>query len=172
MVTLGRWQRGSTVAGALALLGSLFMASPAQASTSYEDDVCSSTSNKYCFEIYYNSRGETTGYSYSSCFIANQSIPDHFGYSPNGAVVVRYIFRGGVDKLPNPGCTGAEGSGQALKNNAASVANNECSVSNRVYYNSGYQGTSETFSPGCGSYWPASNLKAELKNENASHKRI
>ncbi|MEE1927535.1 hypothetical protein V1J52_04920 [Streptomyces sp. TRM 70351] len=139
--------------------------------TSYESDACSSANNRYCFEIYYNSHGATTGYSYSACFVANKSIPDHYGYSPNGAVLVRYVYRGG--QLPNhTGCDMASGSGLGIKNNAASAANNECGVSNRIYYNSGYQGTYETFPAGCGSYWPASNLKSSLKNENASHKRL
>jgi len=169
-----RWARGIAVTGA-GFLAVMQGGVPAQAvSTSYESDVCSSSGNQYCFEIYYNSAGATTGYSYSSCFLANQSISDHYGYSPNGVVLVRYIFRGGTDRITgsNPGCTGGEGDGIALKNEAASVVNNECSVNNIVYYNSGYQGTSQTITPGCGSDWPATNLKAELKNENASHKRV
>lgn len=169
-----RWTRGVAVLGA-GFLMAIQNGAPAQAvPISYVSDVCSSSGNQYCFEIYYDSAGASTGYSYSSCFLANQSVPDHLGYSPNGAVLVRYMFEGGTGRITgsNPGCTGGSGDGLGLKNAAASAVNNECGVNNIVYYNSGYQGTSQTITPGCGDDWPSTNLKSTLKNENASHKRV
>ncbi|MFG3213819.1 hypothetical protein [Streptomyces tendae] len=141
-------------------------AQPAQAATVYEKDGCTSSGNKYCFAIYYNSRSENTWHGMGACYIANKSIPNHYGYSPNGATLVRLVYG-----YNSPACYSDAGSGEAIKNNAASVANAECSVINRVYFNSGYMGTSQSFWDYCGSYSYAENLKADLKNNNASHKR-
>ena len=56
------------------------------------------------------------------------------------------------------------GQGVCVKNNAASVWNRTDS-SVTVYFNSGFGGTSQTFAAGA-----KDNLKAGLKNENASHR--
>ncbi|MFJ2847529.1 hypothetical protein ACIPD2_38790 [Streptomyces griseofuscus] len=60
-----------------------------------------------------------------------------------------------------------DGSGKAVKNNAASA--NNCSTVDgyRVYYNSGYAGHSQSIPHyyGCGS---STNLDSTLKNNNAS----
>lgn len=56
------------------------------------------------------------------------------------------------------------GQGVCVKNNAASVWN-KTSKAVTVFYNSGYGGAKQTFAAGA-----KGNLKAELKNENASHR--
>ncbi|WP_222598454.1 peptidase inhibitor family I36 protein [Lentzea tibetensis] len=56
------------------------------------------------------------------------------------------------------------GKGVCVKNNAASVKN-LTSKPVTVYYNSGYAGANQTIAAG-----GKANLKAELKNENASHR--
>ncbi|MFJ5990879.1 peptidase inhibitor family I36 protein [Lentzea sp. NPDC092896] len=56
------------------------------------------------------------------------------------------------------------GQGVCVKNNAAAVWN-RTSGNVTVYYNSGYAGANQTFASGA-----KGNLKAELKNENASHR--
>ncbi len=56
------------------------------------------------------------------------------------------------------------GQGVCVKNNAASVWN-RTSKPVTVYFNSGYGGTNQTFAAGA-----KGNLKAGLKNENASHR--
>ncbi|MDT7840170.1 hypothetical protein [Streptomyces justiciae] len=104
--------------------------------------------------------------------MSNQSIPDYYGYSPNGATLVIYVFGyGQISGNYNTCRLGDSGEGQPVKNNAASASNGECVATHRVYYNSGYQGISQAFSPTCGDYWPSENLIADLKNENASAKR-
>ncbi|MEU9879776.1 hypothetical protein [Streptomyces phaeochromogenes] len=158
-----------SVSAAALIAGSVFFAQPAQAATSYESDGCTSSGNKYCFALYYNSRGSTTNSGQGSCYISNRSVPDHYGYSPNGATLVRLVFHYGM--LPGT-CTTDGGDGTPIKNNAASMANAECGVYNRVYYNSGYQSISQAIYGSCGGYGGlAENLVPELKNNNASHKR-
>ncbi|USX48986.1 peptidase inhibitor family I36 protein [Lentzea sp. HUAS12] len=56
------------------------------------------------------------------------------------------------------------GQGVCVKNNAASVWN-KTSKAVTVFYNSNYGGAKQTFAAGA-----KGNLKAELKNENASHR--
>ncbi|MEE4425649.1 hypothetical protein V2J85_41025, partial [Streptomyces sp. DSM 41528] len=122
----------ATFVPVLAFLSTLlFAASPASAATpiSYESDACTSAGNKYCFAIHYNSRGAQTWYSDSPCFVANKDIPDYYGYSPNGAVLVRYVFRAGQISGTGATCVRTnEGDGQGVKNNAASASNGECSA--------------------------------------------
>ncbi|MEU6896213.1 hypothetical protein ABZ934_31610 [Streptomyces sp. NPDC046557] len=121
--------------------------------------------------MYYDSRGEQTWYSTSSCFVTNRSIPDHSGYSPNGAIFVRFVFSTGLMSNLYNTCRGASGSDLTLKNASASASNGECSATYRVYYNSGYVGLFQTFLPSCGDYWPAENMMPDMKNENASSLR-
>ncbi|MEU0743508.1 hypothetical protein [Streptomyces sp. NPDC006134] len=160
----------STAVTSAVLAASAVVAQPAHAATSYESDGCTSTDNRYCFAIFYNSRSENTWLGGGSCYIANKSVPDHYGYSPNGAVLVRLVFAY-QNIYGTSSCKDDSGEGQPIKNNAASVANGECSVMNTVYFNSGYLGTSQSFYAYCGEYTWAENLKTGLKNENASHKR-
>ncbi|GAA3212123.1 SpoIID/LytB domain-containing protein [Actinocorallia longicatena] len=56
------------------------------------------------------------------------------------------------------------GKGTCVKNHAASVWNRSTKTV-RVYFNSNYKGTYQDFKPGA-----KGNLKAALKNQNASHK--
>ncbi|MCL7427111.1 hypothetical protein [Streptomyces sp. YS415] len=167
----GFFKRVAVAVGAFAAVVSF--AAPASAATSYAADECTSSGNAYCFVIHYNSRSATSNYSASSCFVANRSIPDYYGYSPNGAILVRFVFDYGLISGNYNTCRlGNSGEGLEVKNNAASASNGECVASYRVYYSSGYQGVNQTFSPTCGDYWPSENLSATLKNENASAKRL
>ncbi|MCI4045809.1 hypothetical protein [Streptomyces sp. TRM75563] len=164
------------LATAVSALGSLLLlsSSPATAATptSYESDACTSSGNRYCFAVHYNSRGAQTWYSGSPCFVANKDIPDYYGYSPNGAVLVRYVFRPGQISGTAATCVlSNDGDGKGVKNNAASASNGECSATYRVYVYSGYGGPSQAFLPNCGDYWPSDNLVSTLKNNNASHDR-
>ena len=154
-------------------MATFFGSSHAVASTSYESDECTSAGNAYCFSMHWESAGsETGGYSKSSCFVANKSIPNHYGYSPNGAVLVRYVFEyGQIDGIYNTCRLGNSGEGLGIKNNVASASNGECSVYYRIYYNSNYSGLFQTFHPTCGSYAPSDNMMAGMKNQNASHVR-
>ncbi|WP_424920073.1 hypothetical protein [Streptomyces sp. wa1064] len=163
------------IVSATGALGALLFAAPtatAATPTSYVSDACSSSGNKYCFAIHYNSRGEQTNYSSSPCFVANKKVPDHYGYSPNGAALVRYVFR--PAQISGTGATcvlSNDGDGKGIKNNAASASNGECNAMNRIYVYSGYGGPSQAFYPTCGDYWPSDNLVTTLKNNNASHDR-
>ena len=69
---------------------------------------------------------------------------------------------------PSPSCYDFKGAGNGkglcVKNNAASVWNRS-SKTVRVYFNSGYGGTYQSFAAGA-----KANLNATLKNNNASHK--
>lgn len=153
------------VGAGLAMSAALLTHAPAQAATSYEGDACS-VSNENCFALFYNSGVNTWT---SSCFLSNKSISDLYGYSPNGATLVRYVFIApGTHintNLAVSWCIG-NGEGQEVKNNAAAAASGEASATNTVYYNSGYAGASQSFGPRS-----TGNLNSTLKNENASIKR-
>ncbi|MGW1882101.1 peptidase inhibitor family I36 protein [Streptomyces sp. NPDC001970] len=60
---------------------------------------------------------------------------------------------------------GSRGAGAYVKNNAASVNNNNLHNAFRVYYNSGYDGSYAYQTIGA---WTASNLNSTMKNNNAS----
>ncbi|MFI2004122.1 hypothetical protein ACH432_01990 [Streptomyces jumonjinensis] len=173
-------RKTTAVASAIGALGALaFSVTPAAAAPaappapiSYESDACSSSGNGYCFILHVNSRGGQTWYSDSPCFVANKDISDHYGYSPNGVSLVRYVFRPGqISGSPAVCNLSNSHDGQGIKNNAASASNGECSANYRVYFNSGYGGPSQAFLPTCGDYWPSENLVTALKNNNASHDR-
>ncbi|MFE6285601.1 hypothetical protein [Streptomyces sp. NPDC057877] len=153
------------VGASLALSASFLATSPAQAATTYSGDECTA-SNENCFALFYNSGVNTWT---SSCFLSNRSIPDLWGYSPNGATVVRFVFRApGTHintNLAVSWCYGS-GEGQDVKNNAAAAASGEASATNTVFYNSGYAGASQSFGPRS-----TGNLNSTLKNENASIQR-
>ncbi|MEI5098016.1 hypothetical protein RB200_04380 [Streptomyces sp. PmtG] len=148
------------------------MAPPASAGTSYEDDVCSSRGNRYCFRIHYSSRSETTQQSKSDCFVANKSVWDHWGYTVSGgAHVIRYVFGSfpsdAYGGMRHP-CSGA-GGGQAAVDNAASAWNQDPRARYTVYSGSGYSGSKKTYPKADGI---ARNFsKTKLKNKNSSHKR-
>ncbi|WP_328941884.1 hypothetical protein OG259_09660 [Streptomyces sp. NBC_00250] len=165
MFRIARAALGLTMAAA----GIIAVGTPANATTVYSSDSCSSTTR--CFAIFYNSK-QNIGIFYSSCFITNKSEYSHEGYSmptPSGLYTVRYQFDYGNDlEFHDAGsaCRPSEGSGQGVKNNAAGAVN-EDSASHRVYYNTGYGGTYQTYYPG-----DSKNLIAALKNENASSERL
>ncbi|MFZ3500369.1 hypothetical protein ACODT5_45365 [Streptomyces sp. 5.8] len=78
------------------------------------------------------------------------------GYQGSTLVTYRYVFDGATN-----------GHGQYVKNNAASVANCAPADNYRVYYNSGYGGTSQYIGfVNWGCNWV--NLISALKNNNAS----
>ncbi|NUT32799.1 MAG: peptidoglycan DD-metalloendopeptidase family protein [Hamadaea sp.] len=121
--------------GAAILLGMGLNATPAQAATAY-NGVCES--GEFC--LYYNSDNQG-------------SLVDFTGSVSN------YGADAGCIKFVSSG----SGSGQCVKNNAAS-AWNRTSVVVTVFYKSGYAGAIDNFTSGS-----AANLRAELKNENAGH---
>ncbi|ANW19214.1 hypothetical protein [Streptomyces clavuligerus] len=162
MKNIARLAAGFTLAAS----ASLFAVPTAQATPiSYSGNECSA-SKANCFALFYNSGVNTWT---SSCFLSNQSINDLYGYSPNGATLVRFVFRPHeVTINSNLGvsrCVG-DGDAQAVKNNAAAGTSGEASATNTVYFNSGYTGPSQSFAPRS-----TANLNATLKNENASIKR-
>ncbi|KOU85245.1 hypothetical protein ADK94_16635 [Streptomyces sp. XY593] len=89
------------------------------------------------------------------------NVSDYTGtsqYQGSTLTTFRYVFNGS-----------GTGSWQYMKNNAASVQNCSGTDAYRVYFNSGYGGTSQYFQKrepygSC----PWSNLISALKNENAS----
>lgn len=159
---------GLTFTMGAALLG--ICAPSASAATRYSSDECSSSVS--CFGIFYNSR--TTGSQFiSSCFLTNDDEYSHEGYeaiTSGGLDVVKYQFDDNNRFQFNIGvghwCTTGEGAGQGVKNNAAGGVNNDTHT-HRVYYNSGYGGTAQSFSAGT-----SANLISALKNNNASSERI
>ncbi|WP_329114878.1 hypothetical protein [Streptomyces sp. NBC_01353] len=89
------------------------------------------------------------------------NVSDYYGtsqYQGSTLTTYRYVFNGN-----------GNGAGQYVKNNAASVQNCSYSDNYRVYYNSGYGGTSQYFAHN--EPWGdcnLTNLISALKNENAS----
>jgi murein DD-endopeptidase MepM/ murein hydrolase activator NlpD len=111
--------------------------SPAQAATA-RNGVCES--GEFC--LYYNSDTEGSVSDFSG------SVSDYGASQPSC-----YEFKG----------SGA-GKGQCVKNNAASAWNRTGRYVT-VFYNSGYSGPIDNFSPGS-----SANLRAYLKNDNAGHR--
>lgn len=160
--------RMSALGAAIVAAGTaiLYTATPAAAvSTQYVSDNCDFMN---CTEgdlyMNYHSVATSGNGNPSGSFAAFYgNISDHAGtyvsYNGTDAGTVHYIyvFYSGY----------GDGSGQLVKNNAASA--NNCSTVDgyRVYYNSGYAGHSQSIPHyyGCGS---STNLDATLKNNNAS----
>ncbi|MEV7186133.1 hypothetical protein [Kitasatospora sp. NPDC093102] len=156
----------TTGAAALATVASIV---PAHA-IEYKSDTCEYGDKSYCFAIFYNSTN-AGGVSTSPCYLSSMSIDDHYGVnSPNGNIITLYQFGYSGQwirsNLGGSHCENAPGSGQALKNNAASVVNGDAWASYTVFYNSNFNGTAQTFSPNSGG-----NLISKLHNNNASHRR-
>ncbi|MGW4159871.1 hypothetical protein [Streptomyces sp. NPDC004788] len=156
------------LAAALAIAGVAVAEAPANATTVYSSDECSSSTR--CFALFYNSM-QNIGIFYSSCFITNKSEYSHQGYSmatPSGLYTVNYQFDFRDFDFHDAGsqCHPGDGAGYSLKNDAAGGVN-EDSASHRVYYNTGYGGTYQTFYPG-----DSKNLISALKNNNASSQRL
>jgi hypothetical protein len=113
--------------------------------------------------LFYNSKElAVSGGRYTSSWASFYgNVHDYWGtsqYQGSTLTTYRYVFNGN-----------GNGSWQYMKNNAASVQNCAPDDNYRVYYNSGYGGTSQYFAHRqpygeC----PWSNLITALKNENAS----
>jgi len=118
-----------------------------------------------------------TQLSQSGCFATNKSIKNHWGYSPNSASIVRYIFTSFPGYYTDPDgethrgmanpCD-PEGAGQGLGDNAASAYNQDPSHSYTVYGDAGYTGSKKTIPKYDGM---ARNLGSTLKNKNSSSQR-
>ncbi|MEU8982801.1 hypothetical protein ACFWOX_33310 [Streptomyces sp. NPDC058467] len=155
----------ATAAAVALAVGVLATAPPAAATpTSYVSDACSSSGNKYCFRLHYNSRSSQTWVSHSSCFMANKSVPNAWGYSPNGgASVVRYVFG-----FFTSACYDGGGTGDAIYHKAASGSNDDPSHSYHVFSDTNYYGYSTYFPRKDGI---AHNLESNVKNKNESQRR-
>lgn len=110
--------------------------------------------------LFYHSTSDSYSYPSGSFAYFYGDVYNYAGDTVSGNTY-HYIFKSGL----------GDGSGQAVKNNAASAQNcNDDGTLNdyRIYYNSGYAGHSQIFGHG---YWcdaPIINLDSTLKNENAS----
>ncbi len=154
-----------SAAAAFVALGSFFVSTgPAAAITpvkvSSNCDVQGYSCEGDLFMNYHsvaNSGEENPDGSFASFY---GDVPDHAGvsvYNDAGMVDYEYVFASGQ----------GDGSGQAVKNNAASADNCSDVDGYRVYYKSGYAGHSQAIPHyyGCSA---STNLDATLKNENAS----
>ncbi|MER7982658.1 hypothetical protein [Streptomyces sp. NPDC095817] len=113
--------------------------------------------------VFYNSKElAVQGGYYKSAFATFYgSVSDHYGtsqYQGSSLSTYRYVFG-----------NGGNGNGQYVKNNAASVQNCAPGDNYRVYFSSGYGGTSQYFAKNepygdCN----ITNLISALKNNNAS----
>ncbi|MER6999105.1 peptidase inhibitor family I36 protein [Streptomyces sp. NPDC000410] len=102
--------------------------------------------------------------SQAACLFYNSDFEGAI-FSQTGGIANYDGYKFVTSAYPN----GGSGAGQGVKNNAASVNNNNTSKSFRVYYNSNY-GTSyayQTFGA-----WTAGNLNSTMKNNNASGRFI
>ncbi|MFD4639746.1 peptidase inhibitor family I36 protein [Lentzea sp. NPDC058436] len=125
----------------VALMGALVSASfGAGVANAATDRDGSCESGEFC--LYYNSDQAGSVSDFSG------SIADYGDSQPSC-----YDFKGA-----------GNGKGVCVKNNAASVWN-KTNKAVTVFYNSNYGGAKQTFAAGA-----KGNLKAELKNENASHR--
>jgi len=132
---------GMTATLIAALLGATVVAAPS-AQAAGRDGTC--TTGEFC--LYYNSDQQGSVSDFPAAGL--ESIPDY------GTGTSCYVFK----------TAGVAGSGQCVKNNAASVRN-LTTKSVTVYFNSGYGGATQTIAAGA-----AANLNATLKNNNASHR--
>ncbi|MFF0095178.1 hypothetical protein ACFYSF_35320 [Streptomyces canus] len=154
---------GTVLAAGAALLSG---AAPAQAATNNVTDNCDVPWISCSFGdlwLFYNSKSiaiqNGTIESAYTTFYGN--VDDHWGtsaYLGSSETTYRYVFG-----------NGGNGNGQYMKNNAASVQNCAPDDNYRVYYNSGYGGTSQYFAKN-GPYGDCdiTDLISALKNNNAS----
>ncbi|MBD0844592.1 hypothetical protein [Streptomyces sp. TRM68416] len=140
-----------TVASAAGLL--MFSGAPANASTPQDEENywlgCQSY-NTFKFRLYYNSN--------------NKGAYRDFGYAVGNFGAVEIYGSGTVAyKFCN---TGAAGSGQGVKNNAASARNLHTSYGACVYYNSWFNGAKDSLPPA--TPLPTSKNLVNTYNDNAS----
>jgi hypothetical protein len=132
------------VQAALAICGSVVMiaavAGTATAATA-RNGVCEA--GEFCLYWGPNLTGSVSDFS--------GSVPDYGTTQPTC-----YDYKG-------PG----SGQGQCVKNNAESASNKTTSNRVTVYFNSNYQGISDTYLPG-----ESGNLIPAMQNENASHQFV
>ncbi|MBC9820048.1 peptidoglycan DD-metalloendopeptidase family protein [Terrabacter sp. MAHUQ-38] len=126
----------AVVAAATTLAGALVAPVPTAQAATAKNGVCET--GEFC--LYYNSDNQG-----SLVDLANSQ--SDYG---TGAGCVAFVSAG-------------SGSGQCVKNNAASVWNREGAVAT-VFYRSGWSGAIDSIEPGV-----RANLRSELKNENAGH---
>jgi len=129
-----------TAAATVLTLGVAMLAVATPASASERDGVCES--GEFCY--YYNSDNAGAISDFTG------SLGDYGTTEPSC-----YDFKGT-----------AAGHGQCIKNNAASVWNRSGKTV-RVYFNSNFGGTFQSFAAGA-----KGNLNATLKNNNASHEFV
>jgi len=127
-----------TLAAISVAAGSVALAAPATAATT-ENGVCES--GEFCY--YYNSDEQ------GSMADLPAKVSD-LGNNGSGGC---YKFK-----------TSGSGQGVCVKNNAASVQNRTGETVS-VFYNSGYEGNTDTFNAGT-----SGNLNSLVKNENAAHR--
>ncbi|MFF5515409.1 hypothetical protein [Streptomyces coeruleorubidus] len=113
--------------------------------------------------LFYNSKeiAVQDGYIKSAFTTFYGNVYDHWGtsqYQGSSLTTYRYVFG-----------NGGNGNGAYMKNNSASVQNCARDDNYRVYYSSGYGGTSQYFAKN-GPYGDCNitNLISALKNNNAS----
>ncbi|WP_282204356.1 hypothetical protein [Kitasatospora fiedleri] len=149
-----RSARTLLLGGATAILVGLVAAPAAQANTAFENqwspEACkSNVDSGFKFTLWYNSSYAGTyrniGWSVYDFSDENE------GGTAHGAQPLNYCN------------TGAAGSGQGIKNNAASAQNRNTGLSAKVYYNSGYRGAVDVLTP-FSSWFQLKNTY----NENAS----
>ncbi|MCQ1576627.1 hypothetical protein [Streptomyces parvus] len=166
-------KRSSILVSAMASLALLSPMQPAAAVESYDSvsDNCDIPQNKCSYgdlHLHYNTIAHGGYSSARASFYGN--IYNYAGQSvsPNGAVVVHYKFVFGKNSSGN----NASGTNVAVKNQAGSVENCAPADSYRVYYNSGYAGSSQFFWHTFGSVYCAGgkqvDLNSKLHNNNAS----
>ncbi|CAM5734540.1 hypothetical protein [Streptomyces fumanus] len=149
-----------------ALVGALATAGPAEAAEYTVMDNCDVpwiTCSYGDLWLFYNSKDIAVqdGYYKSAFTMFYSNVSDHWGtsqYQGSSLSTYRYVFG-----------NGGNGNGQYMKNNAASVQNCARDDNYRVYYNSGYGGTSQYFAKN-GPYGDCNitDLISALKNNNAS----
>ena len=130
-------RRFSTGVSVLVLAVGVFAVPASAAGAAERDGACDS--GEVCFYYNSNQQGAVSDFS-SSVGSYGESQPKCYEFKGSG-----------------------KGAGECMKNQAASVAN-RTDKPVTVYYNSNYQGASQTIPAG-----ESANLSAELKNQNASH---
>ncbi|MET9252315.1 hypothetical protein [Streptomyces sp. NPDC003717] len=154
---------GAATAALAAVLGTAGPAQAAEYKVSDNCDVPWITCSYGDLWLFYNSKELAVqgGYIKSAYATFYSNVSDFYGtsqYQGSSLTTYRYAFG-----------NGGNGNGAYVKNNAASVQNCSSVDNYRVYFNSGYGGTSQYFAKN-GPYEDCNltNLVSALKNNNAS----
>lgn len=159
----------------LAVMTSLMFFVPAQSSMADSNENVSDNCDVYnsgCsygdLDIHYNTIAYDGYYSAIASFYGNVYNYAGQDVSPNGATVIHYKFVFGK----NINNVSASGTGVAVKNQGGSVENCAPADSYRIYFNSGYAGSSQYFQSTYGALYCQSSkyvdLNSTLHNNNAS----